>query len=90
MQECLLLESSISSLLLEKMSADSPAALHTRLRGPLKDRDAPFAIICSLQDSDRELIHAICCQGVYQHPPLVALLVLPPCRLSFFPVPDGV
>lgn len=70
--------------------ADSPAALHTRLRGPLKDRDAPFPIFSSLRDSDRELIHAICCQGVYQHPPLVALLVLPPCRLSFFPVPDGV
>lgn len=77
MQECILF-------------ADSPAALHTRLRGPLKDRDAPFPIFSSLRDSDRELIHAICCQGVYQHPPLVALLVLPPCRLSLFPVPDGV
>lgn len=74
----------------KKTFIDSLAALHTRLRGPLKDRDAPFPIICSLRDSDRELVHAICSQGVYQHPPLVAVLVLPPSRLSLFPVPDGV
>lgn len=79
-----------SFLLLEKTFTDSLAALHTRLRGPLKDRDAPFPIICSLRDSDRELVHAICSQGVYQHPPLVALLVLPPSRLPLFPIPDGV
>lgn len=65
-------------------------SLHTRLRGPLEDRDAPLPFICSLRDSDRELIHAVCCQGVNQHPPLVALLVLPACRFSLFPVSNCV
>lgn len=61
-------------------------AAHTWLRGPLKNRNAPFP----LKDSDRELIHAISRQGVYHHSPLGAVLVLPACWLTLLPVPDCV
>lgn len=63
---------------------------HTWLWSPLKDGVAPLAVIFFLRDSDRELIHAVSRQGVYQNSPLRALLVLPACWLTLLPVPNCV
>lgn len=63
---------------------------HTWLWSPLKDGVAPLAVIFFLRDSDRELIHAVSRQGVYQNSPLRAPLVLPACWLTLLPVPNCV